>query len=208
MNDAALDRLKRETRDLVKARLAAMSDAERRAGSAAACARVLTLDRITALGRGAAVLSYAPMGVEVDVREIGRALLRRGVTVCLPRVDWGHSTMTAVRVESVDHGLVSGRRGVAEPPDGEEIEPGGLAVIVVPGVAFDASCVRLGRGGGFYDRFLGKPGVRAFTIGIGYDEQVVPRTPAEDADARMDAVVTPGRVFTAGAGETGPRVSE
>lgn len=66
---------------------------------------------------------------------------------------------------------------------------GGFDLIVVPGVAFDLKGNRIGRGRGYYDRFLCKhPNVRR--IGICFDFQIVESVPTEPNDIRMDEIIT------------------
>lgn len=94
-----------------------------------------------------------------------------------------------------------------DPWDDSELEPGLHAIpqpgaaaavvepqaLIVPGLAFTAEGLRLGQGGGHYDRWLGAhPGV--LTIGLAWDVQVVDELPTEPHDHTMNAVVTPTRV--------------
>jgi 5-formyltetrahydrofolate cyclo-ligase len=86
--------------------------------------------------------------------------------------------------------ILSGQFGIREPaPTCVEIPLADLDLVLVPGVAFDASGHRLGRGKGYYDRllehFAGKK------IGIAFDEQMVGAVPTEKNDGRMDVIVTP-----------------
>jgi 5-formyltetrahydrofolate cyclo-ligase len=62
---------------------------------------------------------------------------------------------------------------------------------LVPGLAFDPSGRRLGRGKGFYDRLLAM--VRGRKCGIAFEEQVVPEIPVEPHDIRLDCLLTPRR---------------
>jgi 5-formyltetrahydrofolate cyclo-ligase len=66
-----------------------------------------------------------------------------------------------------------------------------LSVILVPGLAFDETDgVRLGRGGGYYDRLLANPAVVARRIGVAFETQVVPTVPREAHDSRVHELVT------------------
>ena len=65
----------------------------------------------------------------------------------------------------------------------------GVTWALCPGLGYDRRGVRLGYGGGNYDRFLADGAVAG--IGLGFDDAVVDRLPAEAHDARMRAVVTP-----------------
>lgn len=80
------------------------------------------------------------------------------------------------------------------PPAGRRVPASGLDLILVPGLAFGASDgSRLGRGGGFYDRFLATPGVRARRIGVACEWQVSDRVPCEAHDIRVQELVTEAR---------------
>jgi 5-formyltetrahydrofolate cyclo-ligase len=70
-------------------------------------------------------------------------------------------------------------------------------LVLVPGVAFDLSGNRLGRGKGFYDQLLAK--ISGVKCGVGYDFQLLEKIPAEPHDAKVDFVITPARTMkTAG----------
>jgi len=102
--------------------------------------------------------------------------------------------------EIVDVGdLVAGAFGVREPGAGaRRIEVAALEVLLVPGLAFDETGMRLGRGGGFYDRLLALPDLRARLVGVCFEVQVLPELPVEAHDRAVDAVVTENgvRIFS------------
>ena len=79
---------------------------------------------------------------------------------------------------------------VVLPEDDPPPDPTRVDVVIVPGVAFTSSGERLGQGGGWYDRFL--PGIResCFTIGVGFEPQLVDALPTEPHDVRLDLIVT------------------
>lgn len=86
-----------------------------------------------------------------------------------------------------------------DPAASAKVELGDLAGLLVPGVAFDSACNRLGRGGGYYDRLLAlvrKINPKAVKIGIAHDRQIfVAELPVEPLDIRMDGVLTESRWF-------------
>lgn len=89
--------------------------------------------------------------------------------------------------------MVCGAFGIAEPGAGARMcRPEEIELVVVPGVAFDRCGARLGRGKGFYDRYLSQSGVRAVKIGACYAHQLVEALPVEPHDVRMDRVVCVG----------------
>jgi 5-formyltetrahydrofolate cyclo-ligase len=91
--------------------------------------------------------------------------------------------------------LAAGPRGVREPRRRRPVEAADLDVVVVPGVAFDGAGARLGRGAGFYDRFLHALPARVWRVGVAFDLQILERVPTEGHDARLDLVVTETRTL-------------
>lgn len=83
--------------------------------------------------------------------------------------------------------LVLGRFGIREPAPGPRL--GQLDLIVVPGLAFTEEGGRLGRGAGFYDRFLSKISRNTVKIGVCFEFQRVSEIPHECYDMKMDAVI-------------------
>lgn len=68
-------------------------------------------------------------------------------------------------------------------------DPAEIDLLVVPGVAFAPIGSRLGRGRGYYDRYLAQPGFRAATVGVCYRHQLVDDLPAEPHDRPVGCVV-------------------
>lgn len=144
------------------------------------------------------VMAFAPLPGEPDVVALLVEGIRAGKVVALPRVDAASGSMEAVRVR--DWGLEVragvGGRGldrVARPAeDGEIVGPGAIDLVLVPGLAFDRGGRRLGRGGGFYDRFLARlPAAGgAVRLGVGFEVQVVDMVPSGPEDCTVHAVVT------------------
>ncbi len=83
---------------------------------------------------------------------------------------------------------VAGAFGIMEPCGNDIVEPSQIDMIIVPGVAFDRGGHRLGRGRGYYDRYL--PLTRAFKAGVCFPWQLVDEVPCAAHDVVMDAVVT------------------
>jgi 5-formyltetrahydrofolate cyclo-ligase len=169
----------------MRAARAALPQAERRAAADAVTEALLALDE---LGEPGPLLLYAAFGDELRVDQAIDRLLRRGVTVCLPRVDGAE--VDVVPISSLGD-LVPGWRGVREPPPGTPaIPPTALRAAVVPGLAFDTRGNRLGYGGGHFDRLLARLDPAAVVIGVAYDLQVVDALPAEAHDRPVQVVRT------------------
>ena len=80
----------------------------------------------------------------------------------------------------------SGSFGISEPEATALCRPEEIDFIIVPGMAFTAAGMRLGRGKGFYDKYLSQPGFRAFKAGVCYPHQVVEELPADPFDVPVD----------------------
>ncbi len=86
--------------------------------------------------------------------------------------------------------LAAGAFGIEEPgADAVLCPPEEIDLLVIPGVAFTAAGARLGRGRGYYDRYLAQPELRARRVGVCFAHQIVEALPAEPHDAAMDLVV-------------------
>lgn len=185
--------MKAKLRREMKAALAAMPPDRVAQKSHAACSALARLEEFHAAD---AVMLYMPIRGEVDSTPLALAAWQQDKTVVLPRVSWQQPHLIPVRCRSLDdEQMVEGRYGIREPADGEPWPYADIDLIVLPALAFDRGGNRLGRGGGFYDRFLAEPGVRAFLCGLGFAEQVVDGLPARSHDQPLDALVTDQEVL-------------
>jgi hypothetical protein len=86
--------------------------------------------------------------------------------------------------------LQKGAYNIPEPHNGRVISPSEIDLMLVPGVAFDTSGGRLGRGKGFYDRYLSRlDAAHIYKVGICLPHQLVAQVPTEPHDVRMDTVI-------------------
>jgi 5-formyltetrahydrofolate cyclo-ligase len=92
--------------------------------------------------------------------------------------------------------LEAGSFGILEPAAGAPAAGNAFDLLLVPGLAFDRQGGRLGRGKGFYDRFLA--GARGIRVGVCFEDQIVGEVPMDPHDLRMDFVVTPSAIFRCG----------
>lgn len=87
--------------------------------------------------------------------------------------------------------LQPGYIGLSEPlPGSPAIPPADLDVIIVPGLAFTRDGCRLGKGGGFYDRYLARDGVKALLLGVAFSCQILEKIPCAPLDKRVNEVFT------------------
>ena len=189
--------IKRSIRVAAQSRLDELSEADAHRLSLKACDHVAGADFFAS---ALTVMLYLPMPRELDVTPLALRCFQLGKTVCAPRLNWDHGRMTAVEVHGFDDKFEVRRHGVREPLEGRPVPPAEIDLVIVPGLAFDASGERLGRGGGFYDRFLAQPGFRPGVVrcGVGYDFQIVDSIPTLAHDIRLDAIVTDRRIIRIG----------
>lgn len=179
---------KRILRAAVREARRAVAPADRTAASLAAARRALELPELEGVR---AVLVYAALPEEIDPSPLAGALHAAGVRTAYPRVD---APGALVLHWSDGSDLQPGTMRIPEPPATSSIAaPDEFDAVIVPGAAFDATCRRLGMGGGFYDRLLPSLHSRAVTIGLAFDEQMVDEVPAQAHDVCVDIVVTPTR---------------
>ncbi|MFL6159906.1 MAG: 5-formyltetrahydrofolate cyclo-ligase [Marmoricola sp.] len=157
----------------------------------------LVSDRLLAseeVRRAATVAAYVSVGREPGTGVLLDALSAAGKRVVLPLLqpdddlDWA--------VYAGPQSLASARRGLLEPV-GEPLGPEAVAtadVVIIPGLAVDRAGLRLGRGGGSYDRALGRVPVGTFTCVVLNDSELLDLVPAAPHDRRVSAAVTEERL--------------
>ncbi|HET8600060.1 MAG TPA: 5-formyltetrahydrofolate cyclo-ligase [Segeticoccus sp.] len=144
-------------------------------------------------GQPACVAAYLSLPTEPPTEAVLRRLVGAGVAVLLPDM-----------LEDRD---LDWRQVTSAPPNGPaELGPrlgteaiGTAGLILVPALAIDADGVRLGQGGGSYDRALGRRGPDALVAALLHDGELLPpgRLPSEPHDALVDAVLTADAGLTA-----------
>ena len=136
---------------------------------------------------------YMSKETEVETRQTVLALLRSGKEVAAPYCS-GES-LQFVRIFNLDE-LEPGAFGILEPkPEFRVLEERRfplekLDVVIIPGVAFDRSGNRLGRGKGYYDRLLSKLQPGTFRVGLAYESQIVAVLPCTHHDEKVHAFIT------------------
>ena len=157
------------------------------------------------VGNAASVLAFASMPDEPDTAPILELALKRGKALLLPRISG--KSLDFVSFAGGQDELRANRFGTLEPIAGKCLfsacgnEDGALplpALIVVPGIAFDRRGGRLGRGLGFYDRFLHefshrypRPRCSFLVAGFCFKRQIIDGVPVEETDFLMDCLILP-----------------
>ncbi|MGW0499288.1 5-formyltetrahydrofolate cyclo-ligase [Streptomyces sp. NPDC003007] len=189
---------KRSLRREILAVRSRLTAGDLRETSAALAGRALELPE---LARARTVAAYVSVGSEPGTLALLDTLRARGVRVLLPALlpdndlDWGEYEGEGA-LARVRHG---GRMALFEPA-GERLGPDAVTTadaVLLPGLAVDARGMRLGRGGGSYDRVLERlerAGAHPALVVLLYDFEVVEHVPEEPHDRPVHAVVTPSGV--------------
>ena len=133
------------------------------------------------------VMFYMPFGGEVDTVDMIKAAQKLGKTVVVPVC--GKNRMMKPCVLKDGATLLRGPYGIREPALKKPVNFKSLDLVIVPGLAFDKEGRRLGRGKGYYDRFLPKVSGHSVAIGLAYDFQILPNIPTTRYDADVHKVI-------------------
>ena len=133
------------------------------------------------------LLLYSALPDEVPTQTLIDELVAQGKTVLLPRVV--SDTDMELRRYSSPADLQQGAFGIMEPTGELFTDYAAIDVAIIPGMAFDDEGHRLGRGKGYYDRFLAKLSPTTYKIGLCFSWQRVDHVSTDDHDIPMDEVI-------------------
>jgi 5-formyltetrahydrofolate cyclo-ligase len=194
VTDAARER-KKTLRARLREQLRALDLQELRRRSALACDRLIQTEPFADAG---ALMIFLPLDYEIDARPIAVRAWQEGKTVTVPRVSHEQRHMIPVEIRSLSQTMDVDHYGLRTPSRGQPIPVDLIDLVVVPGLGFDALGRRLGRGGGFYDRFLSQPAFDGVTCGLALDEQIVEQIPTQGHDVKLNMLATDVRVLRFG----------
>lgn len=196
MSEDQIDTQKAALRREITQRLLSMTADDRHDKSLRACRRVTELE---VFQHASTLMMYMPLPAEVDVTPVAMKCFQLGMTVCVPRVDWRRKDMSAVEVQRFDDSEMDiDDHGLRTPRDGRLVIPSLIDLVILPGLAFDVRGNRLGRGGGYYDRFLSRVSRTTRRVAVCFDEQIVDAVPVINGDMRVDMVITDRRATRTG----------
>lgn len=175
-------------RKQLKQALAEMSPTLRHTKSMSAAALLTASPEFVA---ARVVMLYLSTPDEVDTATLALRCWQQGKLVVVPKVSWDQRRMMPVEITSLsdDQMTVTGP-GIREPKEGNPIPLGMIDLVVVPGLGYTTGGHRIGRGMGFYDRFLGQRGFLGVSCGLAFEEQVVPAMPLQEHDQAVAMLVT------------------
>ncbi len=144
-----------------------------------------------------AVLAYIPLASETDISSLIKKAFEQNIFVAVSRVDDDKLTFCQIKPD-YEKILVKGSLGVHEPPKTLppfDIKRHESVLCIVPGVAFSISKERMGRGKGYYDRFLSAEGSSVFKMGVCFDTQIEQKLPVDSFDVPMDMIISERRII-------------
>ena len=128
---------------------------------------------------------FASMKDEVSTEYAFKAWRAMGKRIVVPRVEGDIMRFYDYSPERMQTGAF----GIEEPIGDKEVSAEEIDLIIVPARAFTHSGERLGRGGGFYDKYMSLSGFRAYKIGIAYSIQIFDSLPCDAHDIKVNEVV-------------------
>jgi 5-formyltetrahydrofolate cyclo-ligase len=167
--------------------LAMMNEADRHRRSVAAATALCSTPEFAAAGT---VMLFLSTPHEIDTASIALRAWQAGKTVIVPKVSWDQRRMLPVEIHSLQAVMTTTGAGVREPIAGKPIPVDLIDLVVVPGLGFTSTGYRIGRGMGFYDRFLAQSDFIGTSCGLAYEEQIVAELPVLDHDVPLCMLAT------------------
>ncbi|MGM0431822.1 MAG: 5-formyltetrahydrofolate cyclo-ligase [Spirochaetota bacterium] len=196
MNPHTIGDEKRHIRDDIAQRLAALQPAEIARKSRAICGKLI--DYLESMEPQVdLLLAYSSMQREVQTDLLLNWAHTHQIALALPRISpqQRHMRFHLVKPEELDTSLETHRLGFKQPTEQLPLIEHGVfqtknTVIIVPGMAFTATGERLGRGGGYYDRFLASSRDCVLPLGVCFREQVLESLPTTGHDQSISRLFT------------------
>lgn len=184
---------KNQIRANMKLFLAGISAQERHARSLAACNNLCSTREFK---NAETLMIFLSMPSEVETSTLAVKAWQEGKNIVVPRINWTDRRMEPVEIKSLDTAMQTipipgSNGGIKEPISGTAVPLGIIDMVVIPGLAFDRRGFRVGRGRGFYDRFLAQQDFQGARCALCFHEQLQNEpVPCEDHDIPMNLIVT------------------
>lgn len=182
---------KADIRQKLRKILAEIPQEELSSRSLQACHRLFELPEYI---KAETIMVFLSLPTELDTTPLVLRSWQDHKRVLAPKVSWDQRRMTPLEIRSLTDDLAVSQMGIREPLDGVPVPVDNIDLVIMPGLAFDEHGNRLGRGAGFYDRFLSHPEFRAVTCALALEEQVTTTLPVGPIDRPVDMLVTDQKV--------------
>ena len=140
------------------------------------------------------VMVFLSLAGEIDTSPIVLRCWQERKRVLAPKVSWNQRRMMPVEIRSLTEDLMVTGMGIREPISGIPFPISLLDMVIVPGLGFDEKGNRLGRGRGFYDRFLAHAEFKGIACGLAFEQQALEEIPVGPLDRHVDMLVTDKKV--------------
>lgn len=178
---------KKEIRQQLRAAMTGIPPAVLHERSIQAC---LGLTRTPEYARAEILMVFLSLPTEVDTTSLVLQAWRDRKRVLAPKVSWEQRRMLPIQIDSLSDDLSESPLGIREPADGVPIPLANIDLVIVPGMGFDLKGNRIGRGRGFYDRFLAHRDWAGVACGLALEDQVVEEVPVSEHDRKVQMLVT------------------
>ena len=173
---------KADARSEIKRRFSILNHSEKEKET-----KILFSRAIEYFGKYNSIASYASLSDEFPTKELNKLLIQKGTEVFLPRVNLLKKQLDFCPVDSATEYKIN-PLGISEPEFIEE-KKASFEAILIPMVGFSESYKRLGRGGGFYDRYVENLNKKIIKIGIAYKYQRI-KFDEQEFDMKFDQIIT------------------
>lgn len=179
--------MKKELRQRLRTVLAGFSPEQVSTKSLRACHRLFQEPEYVA---AETIMVFLSLPHEVDTTALVLRSWQDRKRVVAPKVSWNQRRMVPVEIRSLTEDLAESSMGLREPVSGVPIPSSLVDLVIVPGLGFDEFGNRLGRGRGFYDRFLAQPDFTGVSCALAFEEQLTTNVPVGPLDQRINMLVT------------------
>jgi len=183
--------LKKQLRQRLRKLLADIPPDQQSARSLRACHRLFEQPEYI---KAEVIMVFLSLPTEVDTTPLVLRAWQDLKRVLAPKVSWNQRRMLPLEIRSLTDDLTISTMGAREPATGIPFPISEIDLVIVPGLAFDKYGNRLGRGRGFYDRFLAHAEFHGIACAMGLEEQVVEALPVGPLDRAVGMLITDEKV--------------
>lgn len=143
------------------------------------------------------ILFYLAVKDEVQTEKMIEESLQKDKRVVVPFIDWQRKEILPSEIKDLAKDIKIGILKIPQPKKNfySPFSPASIDLVIIPGVVFDRKGNRLGFGGGFYDRFLGKLSDTTKLVGLAFELQLVDNVPSQSHDVAVDYLITEGGII-------------
>jgi 5-formyltetrahydrofolate cyclo-ligase len=183
--------VKKDLRQRLRKVLADLPAEAQATRSHAVCQRLIEQ---TEFRKSEVLMIFLSLPGEVDTSPIVLRAWQDRKRVLAPKVSWNQRRMMPIEIRSLTEDLLVSDMGIREPAAGIPFPVSLIDLVIVPGLGFDEFGNRLGRGRGFYDRFLAHPEFKGVSCALAFEDQMLSSIPVGPLDRQVDLLITDQKV--------------